>query len=192
MQTDLDDAVLCRDGGASRSGEQVGKERVICALSGGVDSSVAAALTHRAIGDQLTCIFVDNGVLRAGEREQVQKTFASQLHLNLRILDRDESVSRRLEGRDRSRTETKDHRPSFHQEFRSRGQEVEGMQLSGPGHTVPDVIESVSFKGPSATIKTHHNVGGLPARMRLKLIEPLARTVQRRSAGAGQGIGIAG
>ena len=69
--------------------EQVGKERVICALSGGVDSSVAAALTHRAIGDQLTCIFVDNGVLRAGERDQVQKTFASQLHLNLRILDAD-------------------------------------------------------------------------------------------------------
>ena len=68
--------------------EQVGKERVICALSGGVDSSVAAALTHRAIGDQLTCIFVDNGVLRAGERDQVQKTFASQLHLNMRILDR--------------------------------------------------------------------------------------------------------
>ena len=82
----------------SRFAEQVGKERVICALSGGVDSSVAAALTHRAIGDQLTCIFVDNGLLRAGEKEQVKQTFAQQLHLNLRLLDASDLFLAKLKG----------------------------------------------------------------------------------------------
>ncbi|MDH4305193.1 MAG: glutamine-hydrolyzing GMP synthase [Nitrospira sp.] len=153
--------------------EQVGKERVICALSGGVDSSVAAALTHRAIGDQLTCIFVDNGVLRAGEREQVQKTFASQLHLNLRVLDGTKPFLTALRNVTDPERKRKIIGRQFIQHFEAESKKLKGTKYLVQGTLYPDVIESVSFKGPSATIKTHHNVGGLPARMKLKLIEPL-------------------
>ncbi len=153
--------------------EQVGGQRVICALSGGVDSSVAAALTHRAIGDQLTCIFVDNGVLRAGERDQVQKTFASQLHLDLRILDRTNQFLARLKNVTDPERKRKIIGRQFIKHFEEESKKLKGVKYLVQGTLYPDVIESVSFKGPSATIKTHHNVGGLPARMRLKLIEPL-------------------
>jgi GMP synthase (glutamine-hydrolysing) len=138
-----------------------------------VDSSVAAALTHRAIGDQLTCIFVDNGVLRAGERDQVQKTFASQLHLNLRMLDRTEQFLAGLKGVSDPERKRKTIGRLFIQNFEAEAKKLKGIKYLVQGTLYPDVIESVSFKGPSATIKTHHNVGGLPARMRLKLIEPL-------------------
>ncbi len=153
--------------------EQVGKERVICALSGGVDSSVAAALTHRAIGDQLTCIFVDNGVLRAGEREQVEKTFASQLHLNLRVLDGTKQFLTGLKSVTDPERKRKIIGRQFIRMFEAESKKLKGSKYLVQGTLYPDVIESVSFKGPSATIKTHHNVGGLPARMKLKLIEPL-------------------
>ncbi len=153
--------------------EQVGKERVICALSGGVDSSVAAALTHRAIGDQLTCIFVDNGVLRAGERDQVQKTFASQLHLNLRILDGTKQFLAGLRNVTDPERKRKIIGRQFIKHFEAESKKLKNIKYLVQGTLYPDVIESVSFKGPSATIKTHHNVGGLPARMKLKLIEPL-------------------
>ncbi len=152
---------------------QVGKERVICALSGGVDSSVAAALTHRAIGDQLTCIFVDNGVLRAGERDQVRKTFASQLHLNVRILDGTKQFLAGLKGVTDPERKRKIIGRQFIKLFEAASKKLKGSTYLVQGTLYPDVIESVSFKGPSATIKTHHNVGGLPARMKLKLIEPL-------------------
>ncbi|BCA56868.1 GMP synthetase [Nitrospira sp. KM1] len=153
--------------------EQVGKDRVICALSGGVDSSVAAALTHRAIGDQLTCLFVDNGVLRAGERDQVQKTFASQLHLNLKMLDRTKQFLTALKNVTDPERKRKIIGRQFIRHFEHESKKLKGVKFLVQGTLYPDVIESVSFKGPSATIKTHHNVGGLPARMRLKLIEPL-------------------
>jgi GMP synthase (glutamine-hydrolysing) len=153
--------------------DQVGKERVICALSGGVDSSVAAALTHRAIGDQLICIFVDNGVLRGGERDQVQKTFASQLHLNMRILDRSEQFLEGLKNVSDPERKRKIIGRLFIKNFEAESKKLRGIKYLVQGTLYPDVIESVSFKGPSATIKTHHNVGGLPARMHLKLIEPL-------------------
>ncbi|MBK8482270.1 MAG: glutamine-hydrolyzing GMP synthase [Proteobacteria bacterium] len=148
--------------------------RVICGLSGGVDSSVAAALVSRAIGDRLTCIFVDNGLLRAGEAQQVERVFRDELQLPLVVVPARERFLRRLEGI----TDPERKRVLIGNEFVAVFEE-EARKLSPAagflvqGTLYPDVIESVSFKGPSATIKTHHNVGGLPERMQLKLIEPL-------------------
>jgi len=152
---------------------QVGGERVLCALSGGVDSSVVAVLIHRAIGEQLTCLFVDNGLLRKGEAENVVATFRDAFKMNLIHVNAAERFLRRLE--DVSDPEVKRKRigAEFIGVFEEEAREVGDFPWLAQGTLYPDVIESVSFKGPSATIKTHHNVGGLPSRMQFKLVEPL-------------------
>jgi GMP synthase (glutamine-hydrolysing) len=156
--------------------EQVGTRKAICALSGGVDSSVAAVLAHRAIGDQLTCVFVDNGLLRKQEFRQVQDTFASHLKMNLRAVDCAAGFLAGLKGTSDPERKRKTIGRLFIKHFEAEAQRLGKtgkVEFLVQGTLYPDVIESVSFKGPSATIKTHHNVGGLPTRMRLKLIEPL-------------------
>lgn len=169
---------------------QVGRDQVICALSGGVDSSVAAVLTHRAVGDQLTCVFVDNGVLRAGERDQVQKTFAANFKLNLRILDRANEFLAGLKNVIDPERKRKIIGRLFIKNFDAESKKLKGIKYLVQGTLYPDVIESVSFKGPSATIKTHHNVGGLPARMKLKLIEPLRELFKDEVRVLGKELGI--
>ena len=156
---------------------QVGNGHAICALSGGVDSAVAALLVHRAIGDRLRCIFVDNGVLRSGEREQVEKVFGQMFHLPLVTVDARFRFLAKLAGV----TDPEQKRKIIGREFIAVfEEEVERLSRDGvraqflvQGTLYPDVIESVSFKGPSATIKSHHNVGGLPEVMKLALVEPL-------------------
>ena len=148
-------------------------ERVLCGLSGGVDSSVVAVLVHRAIGDRLTCVFVDNGLLRKGERDRVEKVFRDYYHIPLVVLDAGASFLEKLAGVE----DPEEKRIIIGNEF-IRLFEIEAGKIGDAGYLAqgtlyPDVIESVSFKGPSATIKTHHNVGGLPENMNLKLVEPL-------------------
>jgi GMP synthase (glutamine-hydrolysing) len=156
---------------------QVKDGHAICALSGGVDSAVAALLVHRAIGDRLRCIFVDAGVLRAGEREQVEEVFGRMFHLPLVTVD----ARSRFLGKLAGVTDPEQKRKLIGREFIAVfEEEVERLAREGEragflvqGTLYPDVIESVSFKGPSATIKSHHNVGGLPEVMKLSLVEPL-------------------
>jgi GMP synthase (glutamine-hydrolysing) len=148
-------------------------ERVICGLSGGVDSSVAAVLCHRALGDRLVCIFVDNGVLRADERASVEYTMRSSFHLNLVVADARERFLRVLSGVTDPEQKRKLIGHQFIEVFEEEAARVDNAEWLVQGTLYPDVIESVSVKGPSAVIKSHHNVGGLPARMKLKLIEPL-------------------
>ncbi len=154
--------------------EAVGEEeRVLCGLSGGVDSSVVAVLVHRAIGDRLTCVFVDNGLLRKGERDRVEKVFRDYYHIPLVVIDAGAGFLEKLAGVE----DPEEKRVIIGNEF-IRLFEIEAGKIGDAGYLAqgtlyPDVIESVSFKGPSATIKTHHNVGGLPENMNLKLIEPL-------------------
>jgi GMP synthase (glutamine-hydrolysing) len=153
---------------------QVGKEsRAVCGLSGGVDSSVAAVLVSRAIDERLTCIFVDNGLLRLGEAEQVVRMFRDHFHLQLVHVDASERFLAALRGVTDPEQKRKIIGREFVEVFDAEAAKLENVRFLVQGTLYPDVIESVSFKGPSATIKTHHNVGGLPETMKLSLCEPL-------------------
>jgi GMP synthase (glutamine-hydrolysing) len=154
--------------------KQVGSGRVICGLSGGVDSAVAAALIHEAIGDQLTCIFVDHGLLRENEADQVVALFRDRFNIKLIHRDASEMFLGALEGVDDPERKRKIIGGLFIDVFEEEAAKLGGADFLAQGTLYPDVIESVSFTGgPSVTIKSHHNVGGLPARMRMKLVEPL-------------------
>jgi len=151
----------------------VGKSKVLCGLSGGVDSSVVAILTHKAIGDKLTCIFVDNGLLRSGERDKVEKTFRDNFHINLIVVDAADEFLSRLKDVTDPEEKRKIIGNVFIEVFEKEAKRLGNFKFLAQGTLYPDVIESVSFKGPSAVIKSHHNVGGLPEKMDLKLLEPL-------------------
>ena len=153
---------------------EVGSARVMLGLSGGVDSSVAAALLHRAIGKQLTCLFVDNGLLRSGERAQVQETFGRHFHMRVRYVNASRRFFSALRGVIDPEQKRKIIGREFIRVFEAEAKDMANTKFLAQGTLYPDVIESRSaWGGPSATIKTHHNVGGLPKRMHLKLVEPL-------------------
>jgi GMP synthase (glutamine-hydrolysing) len=170
--------------------EQVGGARVMCGLSGGVDSSVAAALVHRAIGDQLTCIFVDNGLLRQGEREEVKRFFDERRHFNLVIVRAEDRFLKALAGVVDPERKRRIIGHVFIEIFEEEAQRLGHVDYLVQGTLYPDVIESVSVKGPSATIKTHHNVGGLPERMRLRLVEPLRELFKDEVREVGRRLGL--
>jgi GMP synthase (glutamine-hydrolysing) len=151
---------------------QIGKRRVIMALSGGVDSTVAATLIHRAIGDQLTGIFVDNGVLRKDEFNAVLKTY-QEIGLPVKGVDASERFFKNLAGQTDPEAKRKAIGSLFIDVFQEEAAQLENIELLGQGTIYPDVIESVSVHGPSVTIKSHHNVGGLPEHLHLELVEPL-------------------
>ncbi|MEJ2120206.1 MAG: glutamine-hydrolyzing GMP synthase [Alphaproteobacteria bacterium] len=180
-----------REEAIERVREQVGKERVICGLSGGVDSSVVAVLLHEAIGDQLTCIFVDHGLLRADEAEQVVELFRN--HYNIPLVHRDASdlFLGRLAGVDEPEEKRKIIGNAFIEVFEEEAGKIGGAAFLAQGTLYPDVIESVSPRGgPSAVIKSHHNVGGLPARMNMDLVEPVRELFKDEVRELGRALGL--
>lgn len=170
---------------------QVGDRRVICGLSGGVDSSVTAVLIHEAIGDQLTCIYVDTGLMRAGESEQVVSLFQDHYHIPLIHHDASRLFLEKLAGVSDPEQKRKIIGALFIEVFEQESKQLGGADFLAQGTLYPDVIESVSFTGgPSVTIKSHHNVGGLPERMNMKLVEPLRELFKDEVRALGRELGM--
>jgi GMP synthase (glutamine-hydrolysing) len=169
--------------------EQVGERRVICALSGGVDSTVAAVLIHRAIGERLTCVFVDNGVLRLDEAKQVRERF-ERLHLPLVFVNASTEFLARLAGVSDPEQKRKIIGATFIDVFDRQSRDLGHFDYLAQGTLYPDVIESVSVVGPSHVIKSHHNVGGLPESMKFKLIEPLRQLFKDEVRSLGSELGL--
>ncbi len=170
---------------------QVGDKKVICGLSGGVDSSVAAVLIHEAIGDQLTCVFVDHGLLRKNEADEVVSMFRDNYNIPLIHADESDLFLGELDGQSDPETKRKIIGKLFIDVFQKHADSIDGAEFLAQGTLYPDVIESVSFSGgPSVTIKSHHNVGGLPEKMGLKLVEPLRELFKDEVRALGRELGL--
>ena len=170
--------------------KKIGKGKVICALSGGVDSTVVALLLHKAIGDRVQCIFVNNGVLRKSETSQVVNLFRYHFKIPLVYVDAEDSFLKKLEGVVDPEDKRKKIGKEFISIFEREAKKMGGVEYLAQGTLYPDVIESISSKGPSATIKSHHNVGGLPERMKLKLVEPLRELFKDEVRQLGRVLGL--
>lgn len=180
-----------KDEAIARIKAQVGDGKVICGLSGGVDSTVAAVLIHQAVGDQLTCVYVDHGLMRAGESDQVVSLFRDHYHIPLIHADESARFMSALAGVTDPETKRKTIGKLFIDVFEEKAKSVGGASFLAQGTLYPDVIESVSFDGgPSVTIKSHHNVGGLPERMNLKLVEPLRDLFKDEVRALGRELGL--
>jgi GMP synthase (glutamine-hydrolysing) len=170
---------------------KVGSANILCALSGGVDSSVLAVLLHRAVGDRLHCVHINNGLMRKNESEQVVKTFRDTFHINLSYVDATDIFLSRLAGVDDPEKKRKIIGRTFIEVFEEEAKKLSGsIEYLAQGTLYPDVIESVSFKGPSVTIKSHHNVGGLPEKMNFKLIEPFRELFKDEVREIGRLLGV--
>jgi GMP synthase (glutamine-hydrolysing) len=170
--------------------ERVGNRRVLCGLSGGVDSTVVAALVHQAIGDRLTCIFVDSGLLRAGEADEVMTLFRECMALDVRRADAGARFLKNLEGVEDPERKRRIIGVTFIEVFEEAAAAFPDALFLAQGTLYPDVIESISVRGPSATIKSHHNVGGLPERMKLELLEPLRELFKDEVRALGRVLGV--